>query len=148
MLGSRIGGVKAKYAFVAALACLVVAGGCWSRRYPERLRTHTELLVSFTHKGRDLVTTGRFTAESLPELTYPLERAAAFAAEARHRLARPPASLAAFDTLVARYRAFVQLVDDARRDHDARGVAERLDAAVAGVDAAADEARRALEREA
>jgi len=111
------------------------------------MRTHTELLVAFARKGRDLVATGRFTAENLPELTYPLERATAFAAEARGRLVPPPASLQAFETLLARYRAFVELVEDVRRAPDAREAAERLDASVAAVETAAGEVHVALDRE-
>ena len=146
MLGSEILRVKENRALIAVLLCLSIAGGCWWRSYPERMRTHTELLVSFAHKGRDLVTTGRFTAESLPELTYPLERAAAFAAEARRRRDPPPASLLAFETLVARYRAFVELVDDVRRAPRDADVPRRLSESVAAVEASADEVQRTIER--
>jgi hypothetical protein len=147
MLGSGIGGVKAKRARVVAFLCVAIAaGGCWWRSYPERMRTHAEVLVAFARKGRDLVATGRFTAESLPELIYPLKRATAFAAEARRRLDPPPASLPAFETLLARYGAFVDLADALRRAPDAGDAAGRLDAAVAAVESAADEVRRALER--
>ena len=144
MLGSAVGGVKAKRAVGVAFLCLAVAAGCWWRSYPERMRTHTELLVAFARKGRDLVATGRFTAENLPELTYPLERATAFAADARGRVTPPPASLRAFETLLERYRAFVELVDDVRRTPDAPDVAVRLDAAGAAVEAAAGAVGQAL----
>jgi hypothetical protein len=112
------------------------------------MRTHTELLVAFARKGRDLVVTGRFTAESLPELTYPLARAQAFAAEARRRSDPPPASLLAFETLVARYADLVRLVDDVRRDRDARENRERLDVAVGAVEAAARAVHAALDESA
>ena len=63
----------------------------------------------------------------MPELTYPLERAEAFARQARARAgdAAPP-SLAAFETLIARYRSL------RGRRSTARGATQR------GEDAAAD----------
>jgi hypothetical protein len=148
MVGSTVGGVKAKRLLIALLVCAVSAAGCWWRSYPARMRTHTELLVAFARKGRDLVATGRFTAESLPELTYPLERANAFGAEAKRRASPPPASLAAYETLLARYSSFVELLDDARRAK--RGAAGAADLArpLADVEAAAAEVTAALDREA
>ena len=148
MVGSTVGGVKAKRLLIAILICAVSAAGCWWRSYPARMRTHTELLVAFARKGRDLVATGRFTAESLPELTYPLERANAFGAEATRRVSPPPASLVAFETLLARYRTFVELLDDARRAKRGAAGAEELARPLADVEAAADEVRAALDREA
>ena len=148
MVGSTLGGVKAKRLLIVLLVCAVSAGGCWWRSYPARMRTHTELLVAFARKGRDLVATGRFTAESLPELTYPLERANAFGAEATRRASPPPASLVAFETLLARYRTFVELLDDARRAKRGAAGAEELARPLADVEAAADEVRAALDREA
>jgi len=149
MVGSTVGGVKEKRALIVLLACAVVTGGCFWRSYPDRMRTHTELLVSFARKGRDLVATGRFTAESLPELTYPLERATAFAADARGRTSSsaPPASLDAFDGLLARYRTFVELLDDARRTKRGPAGAEELAKPLADVEAAAAAVTAALARE-
>ena len=105
------------------------------------MRTHAEVMVSIAHKGADLVRAGRFTAESVPELTYPLERAEAFAREARgHAGAEPPESLLAFDTLIARYRSFI----DALAPGDATPtLAEPLQ----GVDDAAAAVDQALRRE-
>jgi hypothetical protein len=142
-----VGGVKEKRALIALLACAVVAGGCFWRSYPHRMRTHTELLVSFARKGRDLVATGRFTAESLPELTYPLERATAFAGDARGRTSTPPASLDAFDALLARYRTFVELLDDARRTKRGAAGADELAKPLADVESAAEAVTAALARE-
>ena len=147
MVGSRVGGVKEKRALIVLLACAVVAGGCFWRSYPDRMRTHTELLVAFARKGRDLVATGRFTAESLPELTYPLERANAFAADAERRASPPPASLDAFDALLARYRTFVELLDDARRTKRGPAGAEELAKPLADVEAAAEAVTATLARE-
>jgi hypothetical protein len=140
--------VKTNRAIGAVVACVVVASGCFWQGYPNRLRTHAEVLVSFARKARDLVATGRFTAESLPELTYPLERATAFAAEARRRVSAPPASLIAFETLVARYRSFVELVDEVRRSHRGADGAEALAGPLASVEAAAADVGAALDREA
>ena len=148
MVGSTVGGVKAKRALIVLVVCAVAASGCWWRSYPARMRTHTELLVAFARKGRDLVATGRFTAESLPELTYPLERANAFGAEAARRASPPPASLVAFQTLLARYRTFVELLDDARRTKRGAAGAEDLAQPLADVEAAAAEVTAALDREA
>jgi hypothetical protein len=148
MVGSTVGGVKAKRLLIALLACAVALSGCWWRSYPARMRTHTELLVAFARKGRDLVATGRFTAESLPELTYPLERANAFGAEAAQRVSPAPGSLVAFQTLLARYRTFVELLDDTRRTKRGVAGAEELAQPLADVEAAAAEVTAALDREA
>ena len=147
MVGSRVGGVKEKRALIVLFVCAVVAGGCFWRSYPDRMRTHTELLVAFARKGRDLVATGRFTAESLPELTYPLERATAFAGDARGRTSAPPASLDAFDALLARYRTFVELLDDARRTKRGAAGADELAKPLADVESAAEAVTAALARE-
>ena len=148
MLGSMTRVVKKNRA-LAALLCVAVVSGCYWRSYPDRVRTHTELLVAFARKARDLVATGRFTAESLPELTYPLERAAAYAAEGRRRAATAPASLVAFEALVARYRAFVDLVDETRRSRRGPEAAKALDEPLAALeaDARAVTAMLDLERE-
>jgi hypothetical protein len=103
--------------------------------------------VAFARKGRDLVATGRFTAENLPELTYPLERAAAFAADVRRRTETPPASLLAFEHLVERYRAFVERVDRERHERAAPTDTSSLDAPVAEIEAAAAAVVAALEHE-
>ena len=104
---------------------------------------HSDLLVAFAGKARDLVASGRFTAENLPELTYPLERATAFDADVRRRAPEPPASLLAFERLLDRYRAYVDLVDRTRRD----SAADRLGpvtAALDGVEQAARDVATAL----
>jgi hypothetical protein len=127
--------------------CLAVLGGCFWRSYPQRLRTHSDLLVAFARKGRDLVASGRFSAENLPELTYPLERAQAFAADTRRRTEAPPASLVAFERLIERYRALVERVDRQRHERDGPEDAASLDESVAAIEAAAGEVAVALERE-
>ncbi len=147
MLGPGPRRVKAKSRAVLIFVCVAVAAGCFWRTYPQRLRTHSDLLVSFARKGRDLVVTGRFTAENLPELTYPLERAAAFAADARRRTDTPPASLLAFDRLLERYRAFVERVDRERHERAGPPDASALDAPVAEIESAAGAVAAALEHE-
>jgi hypothetical protein len=139
--------VKEKCRLVVFFLCLAVAGGCFWRSYPQRLRTHSELLVAFARKGRDLVATGRFAAENLPELTYPLERAVAFAADVRRRADTPPASLVAFEELIARYRAFVERVDRARRERGGPAEAASLDEPLGDIESAARDVATALERE-
>jgi hypothetical protein len=103
--------------------------------------------VSIARKARDLIATGRFTAENLPELTYPLERAAAYAADARRRTTAPPPSLDAFDRLIERYRAYVERVDLQRRERDGAAALVAVEQSLADVEAAAGEVRAALERE-
>ena len=147
MLGPGFGVVKANGVSVALCVCLVVLSGCFWRGYPARVRTHAELLVSFAHKARDLVATGRFTAESLPELTYPLERAVAFAAHAHANADTPPPSLLAFDALIARYRSLVELVDQTRRAGTGLDAAQALAEPLAAVDAAAVAVTAALASE-
>src|SRR5215470_2416963 len=98
---------------VKAIACLVVAAlaGCFWRSYAPRVRTHTQVMVAIARKAVDLVEAGRFTAENLPELTYPLERAETFARQARSGAGDgAPGSLVAFEALTARYRTFVDAV--------------------------------------
>lgn len=141
MLGSGPGAVKAKLAPVAVLVGLAVVAGCFWRGYPDRIRTHADVLVAIARKAGDLVAARRFTAESLPELTYPLERATAFAAAARRRSSAPPPSLEAFERLLGRYRTFVDLVDQTRRaGADAQAVLAAplrdVEEAAAGVTAA------------
>src|SRR4029450_9133214 len=110
--GRRTPRVKA----IAWIVC-VASIGCFWRSYAPRMRTHAEVMVSIAHKAVDLVATGRFTAESMPELTYPLERADAVARRARGGGgSEPPPSLTQFEALIARYRAFVDAVDRTRRE--------------------------------
>jgi len=112
------------------------------------MRTHAEVMVSIAHKGADLVRAGRFTAESVPELTYPLERAETFAREARRRAAaQPPASLLAFETLIARYRSFVDALDRSRREQPPADAAAALAEPLRAVDEAASAVDQALQRE-
>jgi hypothetical protein len=87
--------------------------------------THAEVLVAIARKGVDLIAGSRLTAETMPELTYPLERAQAFAVS--ERAASPP-WLPAFETLLARYRDLIDTLDRVRRD--ARG--EEARAVLAG----------------
>src|SRR5437870_5071153 len=113
MVGAARSTVKAALAF-ALLA------GCFWRSYGRLAATHADLLVAMARKGADLVASGRLTAESMPELTYPLERAQAFAHDARARSgSSPPPSVAALDDLIARYRAFVDTLDRVRREQTA-----------------------------
>jgi hypothetical protein len=99
-------------------------------------------------KGTDLVVAARLTAETMPELTYPLERAQAFVHEARARArGAPPASLDALDVLVARYRDFVDALDRVRRDTRGEEARTALAEPLARVEAAADSVRAALRTE-
>ena len=131
------------------LLLLVIGGGLWGpfwHRYPRLVVTHAQLLADMAEKGRDLVVVGQFTAASLPELTYPLERALAFEHEtARRTGSPPPTSLAAFSRLVAAYQGLVETLDDTRRQPRAAQVAGRgaLDATVAAIRADADAVRAA-----
>jgi len=75
---------------------LSLFGACSWRSYGKATATHADLLVAMARKGADLVASGRLTAESLPELTYPLERADAFLRAAAARSTdHPPPSLRA-----------------------------------------------------
>jgi hypothetical protein len=112
------------------------------------MRTHAEVMVSIAHKAVDLVVAGRFTAESMPELTYPLERADAFARQARDRAGgAPPPSLAKFDELIARYRAFVDAVDRTRREQRGEAAAAALAGPLRAVEDAAAAVNEALRHE-
>jgi hypothetical protein len=143
MLGRRTPWVKA----IACVVC-VASIGCFWRSYAPRMRTHAEVMLSIAHKAVDLVATGRFTAESMPELTYPLERADAFARQARERAGDDaPPSLAQFEALIARYRAFVDTVDRTRREQRGDAAAAALAGPLRAVEDAAAAVNEALRHE-
>jgi hypothetical protein len=129
----------------AALAIVLVVGCGW-RSYGRTMATHVEVLVAIAAKGVDLVAGGRLTAESMPELTYPLERAQAFARTATSQSASPP-SLAAFQTLCARYRDLIDTLDRIRRDQRGDAARATLAGPLAAVQAAAAAVTDALARE-
>jgi len=130
------------------MAIALLLSGCFWRSYPRQATTHAELLAAMAHKGVDLVVLGRLTAESMPELTYPLERAGAFVDAAAARAgAAPPTSLAALRALCDRYRALLDALDRVRRAERGAAAGEQLAPALAAVDAAAAEVRRALAAE-
>jgi len=130
------------------MAIALLLSGCFWRSYPRQATTHAELLKAMAHKGVDLVVLGRLTAESMPELTYPLERAGAFVDAAAARAgAAPPTSLAALRALCDRYRALLDALDRVRRAERGAAAGEQLAPALAAVDAAAAEVRRALAAE-
>src|SRR5262245_63707048 len=132
---------------IICLACIAVAG-CFWRSYAARMRTHAEVMPSIARKAVDLVATGRFTAESMPELTYPLERAQAFAREARRRAGSSvPESLIAFERLIARYNAFIDALDRTRREQRGSAAADVLAEPLRAVEEAAAAVGDALRRE-
>lgn len=100
---------------VAVLATL----GCFWREFDARLAMHTELLRDQARKGVDVAVAGRFTAEGLTELLYPLGRGRAFAATARRRLGdgAPPRELLEFEQLLAAYTRLCDAIDQARRTY-------------------------------
>ena len=139
----RLGRVK-KIAWPCAL--VVLLAGCFWRSYGARLAMHTDLLVAMAGKGTDLVDADRFTPENLPELHYPLDRARAFAAQAVRKSGdEPPASLRAFEALLAAYAGFCDAADRARQDAGTEHKA--VHAAVASVRQRAAEVHRALAAE-
>jgi hypothetical protein len=123
----------------------LLLAGCFWHTYGRMMATHVDVLVGIARKGADLVESGRFTAESMPELTYPLERAQGFVATAHARGTTPP-SLAAFEVLLARYRAFVDTLDRVRRDSPADARAALVEP-LAAVEQEAGHVREALRAE-
>lgn len=145
MVGAAGGRVKAA---ALAIVLVTVAAGCFWHSYGNLARTHVALLTALAGKGADLVASGRLTAETMPELTYPLERAQVFAAQARARAGdAPPASLNAFEALVARYREFVDALDQVRREHSGAEARRALEPPLAAVQDAAEAVRAALRTE-
>jgi hypothetical protein len=136
MVGGRARRVKAALALAVVLTV-----GCGGRADQRLALVHVELLTALARKGADLVASGRLTAESMPELTYPLERAQAFAA--LRRQPRPP-WLDSFETLVARYRDFVDALDRVRREQGGEGARTALAAPLAAVVGAGEAVREAL----
>lgn len=139
MVGGRGRSVKAS----VALALVV---GCGWRAYGRMMATHTDVLVAIAHKGVDLLASGRLTAESMPELTYPLERAQAFARRATAQDASRP-SLAAFATLCTCYRDLIDALDRIRREQRGDVARQTLAGPLARVDTAAGAVRTALAAE-
>ena len=126
----------------------MLAAGCFWRSYGRLAATHADLLVAMARKGTDLVVSGRLTAESLPELTYPLERAEAFARAARQRSAEhPPPSLAALEAVLARYREFLDTLDRVRRRETGEAARAGLAEPLARVERAAAAVQAALRAE-
>ena len=141
MVGPR--GTSVKAALVLALLA-----GCFWRSYGRLAATHVDVLLGTARKGVDLVVNGRFTAESMPELTYPLERARAFAEGAHARAgATPPESLTAFDALLGRYQALVDALDRVRRAERPDAARHALEPALAAVEAAGTAVQASLRRE-
>ena len=133
---------------VKAMLLVVLLAGCFWRSYGRQAAAHVDVLVAIARKGADLVANGRLTAESMPELTYPLERAVAFLEKARARAgATPPESLAALATLTERYRDFVDALDRARREHEPHDARAELAAPLAAVEAAGARVRETLRTE-
>jgi hypothetical protein len=129
-----------------ALALVVAACG---GSYDRQVEAHVALLTAVARKGVDLVGSGRLTAESMPELTYPLERARAFAErESRRQGGSPPPSLLAFQSLVARYRDFVDALDRLRREKSGPDARVALGPPLAAVEAAGEAVRAAIRQEA
>lgn len=142
MVGRRGNSVK------AALCVSLALTGCFWRTYGRIVATHAELLTAMARKGADLVASGRLTAESMPELTYPLERTQAFVQRARARAGdAPPASLLALETLAARYRTFVDALDRGRRELRGEAARAALAAPLADVEAASSAVTAALRAE-
>jgi hypothetical protein len=143
-------GVEARTVKAAAVMLVLAAAssGCFWRTYGRLAATHVEVLTGIARKGADLVAAGRLTAESMPELTYPLERAQAFArkAAARSGDARP-ASLAAFEVLLARYRAYIDTLDRVRREVPRAGARDALAGPLGEVEAAGAAVLAALRAE-
>jgi len=121
--------------------------GCFWRTYGRLAATHVDVLLGMARKGVDLVANGRFTAESMPELTYPLERARAFAEGAHARAGpTPPESLTAFDALLGRYRSLVDALDRVRRAERPDAARHALEAPLAAVEAAGTTVQASLRR--
>jgi hypothetical protein len=135
MLGSVRRGVK-------AAALFLILTGCLGSRLERAAAAHVDVLTGTARKGADLVASGRLTAENMPELTYPLERAASFARTVRARGA--PAWLPAFDDLVGRYRDFVDTLDRIRREERGAAATAALREPLAAVDETAERVRAAL----
>lgn len=112
------------------------------------MTAHVEVLAGTARKAVDLVAAGRMTAETMPELTYPLERAQAFARTAKEGSgAHPPPSLVAFEELIAHYRDLVDHADRARREGKGEEVRARLASDLAAVERAGEAVRATLATE-
>ena len=142
------GGLRRVKVALLLAASLSLLASCFWHTYGKAAATHADLLVAMARKGTDLVASGRLTAESMPELTYPLERADAFARTATARSAdHPPASLLALDDLRARYQAFLDALDRVRREKSGDAARAALAEPLAAVERAGETVRTALRAE-
>ena len=132
---------------VKAALLLALLAGCFWRTYGRLMQTHVDVLVSMARKGVDLVASRRLAPESMPELTYPLERAEAFARTAGERSTEPLASLVAFRELIVRYRELIDALDRVRREASGDDARTALVGPLAGVEAAGAAVRAALHAE-
>jgi hypothetical protein len=133
---------------VKAALVLALLAGCFWRSYGRQAATHVDVLLGIARKGADLVGNGRLTAESMPELTYPLERAVAFADRAARGSGEArPQSLREFQTLITRYREFVDALDRARREQAPEEARRALAEPLAAVERAGAQVRAALRAE-
>ena len=144
-----VGGSRRRVKVVLALVInLSLLGACFWRSYGKATATHADLLVAMARKGADLVASGRLTAESLPELTYPLERADAFLRAAAARSTdHPPPSLRALEDLRARYQEFLDALDRVRREKSGEAARAALAEPLAMVERAGEGVRAALHAE-
>jgi len=138
---------RVKVALLLA-ASLSLLASCFWHTYGKAAATHADLLVAMARKGTDLVASGRLTAESMPELTYPLERADAFLhAAAARSTDQPPASLRALQDLRARYQEFLDALDRVRREKSGEAARAALAEPLATVERAGEGVRAALHAE-
>ena len=144
-----VGGSRRRVKVVLTLVVnLSLLGACSWRSYGKATATHADLLVAMARKGADLVASGRLTAESMPELTYPLERADAFLhAAAARSTDQPPASLRALQDLRARYQEFLDALDRVRREKSGDAARAALAEPLATVERAGEGVRAALHAE-
>ena len=132
---------------VAAALVLLLASGCYFRKYEKLARTHVGVIVAMTDKIVDLTVRDGTPPESLAEYRYPLERAEDFARIAGRRF-EGRASLRAFRELCETYARLLTAAARARGSGDAADAAPAtLRGAAVEVRAAATRVEQALDRE-
>lgn len=136
--------IKTAFACLLLGCALLMAAGCFSRRYPRVMERHLEVLTLYAAKLATLAEDGQtVAAQDWGEFTYPLERAQQFARVAEQHVP-DRASLASFRLVLERYAELTAGPEVLEAEDAARTVPAR----VAALEAAVVRVREDLRREA
>lgn len=134
--------------WLAVVALLTVASGCYWLRYHDLLETHLGLMQGLANDAAEAIAAGDglLQASDIERLRYPLDRARQFVAVSRRRSSQR-ASLERFESFVAAYAELVDELDRARVAPPTPQVLAVTDRQVARIDVLAGSVRDAIATE-